>query len=88
VSCARKIRPGLEPALGLGGDDHEEAPVEDGVTVYAHATVLGGSTVLGEDSVVGGSVLETTSVPPGSRVALRPPETIVRSKADAGDFVI
>ena len=44
--------------------------------------------VLGADSVVGGSVFVTTSVPPGSRVALRPPDLTVRSKADAGDFVI
>jgi serine O-acetyltransferase len=69
-------------------DTKRHPTVEDGVTVYANATVLGGHTVLGADSVVGGSVFVTTSVPPGSRVALRPPETIVRSKADAGDFVI
>jgi serine O-acetyltransferase len=48
--------------------------VEDGVTVYANATVLGGETVLGERSVVGGSVFLTESVPSGSRVAITPPE--------------
>jgi serine O-acetyltransferase len=69
-------------------DTKRHPTVEDGVTVYANATVLGGHTVLGADSVVGGSVFVTTSVPPGSRVALRPPETTVRSKADVGDFVI
>jgi serine O-acetyltransferase len=58
------------------------------VTVYANATVLGGQTVLGADSVVGGSVFITQSIPPGTRVALRPPEMTVRSKAEAGDFVI
>lgn len=62
--------------------------VEDNVTVYANATVLGGETVLGADSVVGGSVFVTQSVPPASRVALRPPELTVRSKAEAGDWVI
>ena len=69
-------------------DTKRHPTVEDNVTVYANATVLGGETVLGADSVVGGSVFVTTSVPPGSRVALRPPEMTVRSKADAGDFVI
>jgi serine O-acetyltransferase len=69
-------------------DTKRHPTVEDGVTVYANATVLGGETVLGEDSVLGGSVFVTTSVPPGSRVALRPPDMTVRSKADAGDFVI
>jgi serine O-acetyltransferase len=69
-------------------DTKRHPTVEDGVTVYANATVLGGQTVLGADSVVGGSVFVTGSVPPGSRVALRPPDMTVRSKADAGDFVI
>lgn len=48
--------------------------VQDGVTVYANATVLGGETTLGEGSVVGGSVFLTESVPQGSRVAITPPE--------------
>jgi hypothetical protein len=38
--------------------------------------------------VSGGSVFVTEGVPPLTRVALRPPEMTVRSKADAGDFVI
>jgi hypothetical protein len=33
-------------------------------------------------------VFVTDSVPPGTRVALRPPEMTFRSKADAGDWVI
>lgn len=48
--------------------------VEDGVTVYANTTVLGGATVVGQGSVVGGSVFLTRSVPPASRVAVKPPE--------------
>ncbi|MEW5851958.1 MAG: serine O-acetyltransferase [Myxococcota bacterium] len=52
--------------------------VEDGVTVYANATVLGGETVLGAGSVIGGSVFITRSIPPGSRVALKPPELKVQ----------
>ena len=53
--------------------------VENGVTVYANATVLGGTTALGAGSVVGGSVFLTKSIPPGSRVAMKPPELSVRT---------
>ncbi len=52
--------------------------VEDGATLYAHATVLGGATVIGAGSVLGGSVFVTRSVPPGSRVAMKPPELRVQ----------
>ena len=69
-------------------DTKRHPTVEDGVTIYANATVLGGRTVIGTDSVVGGSVFVTESVPPATRVALRPPEMTVRAKTDAGDFVI
>jgi serine O-acetyltransferase len=48
--------------------------VEDDVTIYANATVLGGDTVIGRGSVVGGSVFVTRSVPPGGRVALKAPD--------------
>lgn len=41
--------------------------LEDNVTVYANATVLGRITV-GAGSVIGGNVWLTQSVPPGSRV--------------------
>ena len=55
--------------------------VEDGVTVYANATVLGGDTTLGAGSIVGGSVFLTESVPTGSRVAITPPELRVVTPA-------
>jgi len=42
--------------------------LEDGVTVYAEATILGGRTVVGHHSEVGGNVWLTESVPPYSRV--------------------
>jgi serine O-acetyltransferase len=67
-------------------DTKRHPTVEDNVTVYANATVLGGGTVLGADSVVGGSVFITQSIPPGTRVALRPPE--VRTGSAAFDFQI
>lgn len=46
--------------------------VEDGVVLYAGATVLGGGTVVGAGSVIGGNVWLTHSVPPNSRVVYRP----------------
>ncbi len=42
--------------------------LEDGVTVYAEATILGGATVVGHHSEVGGNVWLTDSVPPYSLV--------------------
>jgi serine O-acetyltransferase len=46
--------------------------LEDDVTVYAHATILGGDTVIGRGSVIGGNVWLVQSVPPGSKVFGRP----------------
>lgn len=56
--------------------------VEDGVTIYANATVLGGTTSLGKGSTVGGSVFVTESVPPNSRVAVKPPELQVAPRGE------
>lgn len=47
--------------------------VEDDVTIYSSATVLGRVTV-GRGSVIGGNVWLTHSVPPGSRVAQAAPQ--------------
>jgi serine O-acetyltransferase len=58
--------------------------VEDGVTIYANATVLGGTTVLGKGALVGGSVFLTQSVPAGARVAIKAPELQVKT-ADRRD---
>jgi serine O-acetyltransferase len=48
--------------------------VQDNVTLYANAIVLGGKTVIGENSVIGGSVFVTSSVPPNSVVTFKPPQ--------------
>ena len=42
--------------------------VEDGVVIYANATILGGDTVIGARSIIGGNVWLTHSVPPDSIV--------------------
>ena len=46
--------------------------IEDGVVIYAEATILGGETVIGEYSVIGGNVWLTQSVPPNSKVYYAP----------------
>ena len=49
-----------------GGQRHPR--VEDGVTIYPNATVLGGETVVGARSTIGGNVFLMHSVPPDSLV--------------------
>jgi serine O-acetyltransferase len=54
--------------------------VEDDVTIYANASILGGTTVIGEGSVIGGNVWLHESVPPYSRVQIEPPRLQVSQK--------
>lgn len=42
--------------------------IEDGVTIYANATILGGNTVIGRDAVIGGNTFITWPVPSGAKV--------------------
>jgi len=56
--------------------------IEDGATIYAHATILGGTTVVGEHSTVGGNVWLTESVPPRSFVSMESRKVVVRSKVE------
>ena len=56
--------------------------IEDDVTIYAHATILGGETVIGSGSVIGGNVWLMESVPPGSRVIAEPARHLVRQRGD------
>lgn len=51
--------------------------VEDDVTIYAGAKILGGDTIIGAGSVIGGNVWITESVPPGARVVADPPRNVV-----------
>jgi len=54
--------------------------VEDDVTLYANAIVLGGETKIGSETVVGGSVFITNSIPPQSTVTLKGMELKVRKR--------
>lgn len=55
--------------------------VEDDVTVYANAIILGGDTVIGKGSVIGGGVFITSSVPAGATVTFTPPELRIRDRS-------
>jgi serine O-acetyltransferase len=48
--------------------------IEDRVTIYAGARILGGDTVIGHDSVIGGNVWIVRSVPANSKIFGRSPQ--------------
>jgi serine O-acetyltransferase len=54
--------------------------LEDHVTIYAGATVLGGNTVIGKGATIGGNVWVTKSVPPGTKIAIEPPELLIKGE--------
>ncbi len=55
--------------------------IEDNVTIYANATVLGDVTI-GAGSVLGGNVWVTESLPPGTKV-VAPAENLIRYRKEA-----
>ena len=59
--------------------------IENDVTIYANACVLGGETVIGEGSVIAGSAFVTSSIPPHSRVSLRNLDVDIRIAAPKPD---
>ena len=68
-------------ALSFPSDEHGQPikgvkrhpNIEDNVTIYAQATILGGQTTVGHHSVIGGNVWLTKSVPPYSKIYNDPP---------------
>lgn len=64
--------------------------VEDGVVIYAHATILGGNTVIGRGSTIGGNVFLTESVPANTVVSANHPELRIKSASSGSgaDWVI
>jgi serine O-acetyltransferase len=63
---------------GPGNKRHPE--LQDHVTVYAGASILGGDTVIGHHSVIGGNVWLTHSVEPWSVVTMKDPELNIRKR--------
>lgn len=60
--------------------------IEDKVTIYSNASVLGGETVIGEGCVIGGSAFITASVPPFTRVNVKSPEHSFKEDKKDGGF--
>lgn len=60
--------------------------IENGVILYAGATVLGGNTVVGEHSIVGGNVWLTRSIPANSRVYYK--ATVEQTIANSDKLII
>ncbi len=54
--------------------------VDDHVTIYAHATILGGDTRIGENSVVGANVWLLQSIPPNSMAYYKGENLVVRPR--------
>ncbi len=53
--------------------------IEDNVTIYAGATILGDVTI-GKDSVIGGNVWLMESIPPGTQVTINKPELKIKTR--------
>lgn len=52
--------------------------IEDDVTIYAQATILGGKTTIGARCVIGGNVWLTSSVPPDTTVLIETPRHVFK----------
>jgi serine O-acetyltransferase len=63
-----------EPDGSLKRGYKRHPTIEDNVIIYSGTTILGGDTVIGAGSIIGGNVWLTSSVPPGSHVAIGNPE--------------
>jgi serine O-acetyltransferase len=53
--------------------------IEDDVTIYAQATILGGKAVIGARCVIGGNVWLTSSVPPDTTVVIEDPRLLFKA---------
>lgn len=63
--------------LRRGQSNKRHPDLEDHVTVYPNATILGGRTRIGHHSVIGGNVWLTHSVQPYSKVVVKDPELLI-----------
>ena len=63
--------------LRRGQSNKRHPDLEDHVTVYPNATILGGNTRVGHHSVIGGNVWLTHSVAPYSKVVEKDPELLI-----------
>ena len=56
--------------------------IEDDVTIYSGASILGGATFIGRGAIIGGNVFLSKSVPPNTQVVLKAPDLKVRERHD------
>ena len=71
----------LAPAFGQLLKGQKRHPtLEDDVTIYAGATILGGDTRIGRGALIGGNVFITSSVPPLNQVTADPPNLKYRDR--------
>jgi serine O-acetyltransferase len=68
---------GGELVRGITNKRHPD--IEDHVTIYSGASIIGGETRVGHHSIIGGNVWLTRSVAPYSRVTVKEPELVIRS---------
>ena len=68
--------------LRRGQENKRHPTIEDYVTVYPNATILGGNTHIGHHSVIGGNVWLTHSVAPYSRVTVKDAELFIFNAGD------
>lgn len=54
--------------------------IEDNVTIYAGATILG-DTIIGKGSIIGGNVWLTETVAPGSKITATPPDLTISHRS-------
>lgn len=57
--------------------------IEDNVTIYSSASILGGETIIGKSSVIGGNAFITDSIVPGTRVSVKNPELTFTEKKNS-----
>jgi serine O-acetyltransferase len=63
-------------------DAQRHPTIEDGVVIYANATILGGETVIGHHSVIGSSAWLTHSIAPFTTVTIENPRLRYREGND------
>jgi serine O-acetyltransferase len=55
--------------------------LEEDVTVYSGASILGGDTVIGKGVVIGSNVFISKPVPAGAKVTVKNPELVIKGRA-------
>ena len=60
--------------------------IEDNVTVYSGASILGGETRVGEGAVIGSNAFITSSVPDQTRVSIKNPELLFKGRVQMAEL--